>query len=370
MMDFERVNGVHMFKPYTSAPFLIIVEIDKNKSREVLQASRDGLLGNFQNELESFINELNINKQSALRERRSKSIMYEGSGTFVSNRSKNASPEQVADGFEALLNANGIQLEGTQLRDKILGAKDPATMAQNLIERLKDAGTNIEYAQPVIKQAQAHESGAYDIEEDRKDLNFDLFSTVVVDKTTNPKIRKVIESYYPNNWDLLGQVGFRRDKRFGGEARSFRAGVEKYKLLVMWKAACEFSLRLLQDELQVGGESIPWGVGWYFTDPTPGNKAAAAHRYDNGIHWLMLNPTTAHGTMRFSLSNKRDMIRLISDAAHEVCHIIYGDHDEQFANLLNNLLEECMAHQSEMINFIKQSKDEANARLERLAEAA
>lgn len=365
-----RVNGVHMFKPYTSAPFLVIVEIDKEKSREVLQSSRDGLLGSYQDELESFINEVNINKQSALREKRSKSIMYEGSGTFVSNRSKNASPEQVADSFEALLNANGFQLEGTSLRDAIVKSNDPAATAQKMIEKIRADGTKLEYAEPVIKQAQAHNHGGYDIENDRHSLNFDLFSTIVVDKTTNPKVRKVIESYYPNNWDLLGQVGFRRDRRFGGEARSFRAGVEKYKLLIMWKAACEFCIRLLQDELQVGGDVIPWGVGWYFTDPTPDNKALAAFRYNNGINWLMLNPTTPHGTMRISLSNKRDMIRLISDAAHEVCHIIYGDHDEQFANLLNNLLEECMAHLNDIINFIKQSKDEANARLDRLAEAA
>jgi len=101
-----RVNGVLMYKSYTSAPFMVTIEIDQERSREILLANRDGLIYKYQQEIESFISELNINKQSALRVKKSKSIHYEGTGTFTSRRSKSATVEQQVEAFESFLLAN------------------------------------------------------------------------------------------------------------------------------------------------------------------------------------------------------------------------------------------------------------------------
>jgi hypothetical protein len=320
-----RVNGVHMFKPYTSAPFLVIIEVHPHMSRNVLQANRDGLLTDSQDELESFIAELNINKQSALREKKSKSIRYEGTGTFTTmRRPKEENDEVVAFG-------DGLR-----------------------------AGMEDGDPQFIQTQGRLHSSG-YETEETVCRLEVPIFNVMVEDDTHSEKVRRVIDSYYPHNWDLLGEIGWRWNKS-RTEKQFFRAGVDKYKLLVVWKAACEKMIDLLQNKLDRGPDRLEWGVGWYFSD-----TGGACHKQDAGIHWLLLNPCMEDGTMRFGLSSKRDMVKLISWAAHEVTHIVCSDHDERFANTLNDLMEEAMFALSEVLNHMKECKESAIGQLERIA---
>ena len=350
-----RSNGVTMFTPYLSAPFQVVIELDPSRSRLILQAHRDGLLRDCQNELESFVNELNINKQSALRQKRSKSIKYEGTGTFTSKRSKRKDAEQEVEEFIAILAANNLSIPDETI------AKMKRVTPQNrkdIIEQVLESNGLIAPAAP----RQLH-NGGYENEEVSVQLDFKMFNVLVEDDTTNEKVRKVIESYYPHRWDLLGQNGYRYDKRYG-ENRSFRAGVDKYKLLILWKAACERMVEYLQDNLQRGPEEIAWSVGWHFSD-----HAAASCKTDGGTHWLLLNPCLTNGTMKYSLAAKRDLIKIISMAAHEVCHIVYSDHDERFANLLNDLMEEGMAFLSEVLKHMKDSKDNAMSELERISES-
>ena len=355
-----RVNGVHMFSPYTSAPFLVIVEIDEDKSRKVLQASRDGLLNEFQSELESFVAELNINKQSALRPKKNKSTKYVGTGTFKSRRSKQKEAEQEVEEFVNTLAKNDLTIPDTAVASLIKAS--PEKRREFIQAALKEHNL-IEAEAPAIK----HSNGFEDKEDaEQVELDMELFNVLIDDDTSNPKIRKVIETYYPQNWDLLGKNGFRNDKRYGGEARSFRAGVEKYKLLVLWKAACEYAIRLMQDNLQYGSEEISWGVGFTFSD----SAQAKFSRDGDGIEYLLINPCKNNGNMRFGISNKRDLIKMISLASHEVCHIVYGDHDERFANLLNDLLEECMANLSDILKHMATAKDEAMKRLDELSTKA
>lgn len=358
-----RVDGMLMFAPHLSASFLVIIEIDQDKSRDVLQSSRDGLVYKCQNELESFISELNINKQSALRQKRSKSTTYEGTGTFTAKRSKKMTDEQLIDEFDSLLLSNDCEALNESSREAIIKSGNVAKAIEHCKQRM-----SLKAPEPSpIPQGRMHSSG-YQVDEDRVTLDIELFNVIIEDETTNQDVRNVINSYMPSNWDLCAKIGTRYDKRYG-EVRSFRAGVEKYKILILWKAACESCIRLLQDELQIGGDTLSWGVGWCFTDPKPGDNADAMYKYADGVNWLMLNPVKPNGNMRLSVSKKRDMIKIISCAAHEVCHIIVNEHDERFANLLNNLLEECMFYQSDILNFMKASKEAAVARLDRLSVA-
>jgi len=348
---FVRVNGVLMFTPHCSAPFNVVVEIDQSKSRQVLQANRDGLLFQYQPELESFVAELNINKQSALREKRSKSTTFEGTGTFISKRTVKKTAEKEVEEFEAVLVANGHSPLDIAVKNALIN-RPAAWRHEKMLDVLKEVGIE----QPVFENVVKHSRG-FDIEEVREKLKIELYSVVIHDDTSNQKVRKVIDSYSPANWDLLGEIGSRYDKRYG-ETRSFRAGVEKYKLLTLWKAACEFCIGLLQNTLQHGSEEINWGVGWIFSD-----IALAEQKSDGGVRWLLINPCLPDGTMRLSVSAKRDFIKMLSDAAHEVTHIVYSDHDERFANLLNSLLEEVMASLSEAINYMKDAKETAVSQL-------
>jgi hypothetical protein len=352
-----RSNGVTMFAPYMSAPFQVVIELDASRSREILQAHRDGLLSVYQAELESFIGELNINKQSALREKRSKSTTFEGTGTFTATRSKKETDaKKQVDALEAALLEQHLTIPD-KIKDALI--KTSNGKREELIATiLKDNGIEA----PAFAPRPMHDHG-FHIEEARERLSMELFSIVLHDDTSNAKVRKVIDSYNPKNWDLLGQSGSRYDKRYG-ERRAFRAGVDKYKLLVLWKAACEFAIRMMQDNLQRGGDNIAWGVGWIFS-----NNALAEIKPGDGVDWLLINPCDIDGKMRLSLSDKRDMVRLLSSAAHEVAHIVYGDHDEQFANLLNDLMEEIMANLSEALNFLKSEKADAEGRLNELAAA-
>lgn len=354
-----RVNGVHMFKPYTSAPFLVIVEIDKERSREVLQASRDGLLVEFHSELESFINELNINKQSALRSKKSKSISYKGTGTFTSRRSAKPSKEQQINALEALFRHNEIEMPD-KIREVVEKAKDTEHAVEAVKELYRTNNCPLKEPEVVRTEGPLHNHGHVDEEESTEDLTFDMFDTIVVDDTNNSRVRKVIETYYPQNWDLVGN-GWRWNKA-RTEKQYFRAGVEKYKLLVMWKAACEFAIRLLQDELQRGDDEISWGVGWCFSD-----EAEAKHKSDGGTDWLLLNPCKADGTMALGLSDKESLSRMVALACHEVCHILYTDHDEAFANLCNDLQDKAWLYKTEITKHIQACKDDAIAALDRIA---
>ncbi len=360
---YVRSNGVTMFAPYISAPFLVIIELDASRSRTILQAHRDGLLSQYQRELESFVGELNINKQSALRQKRSKSTTYKGTGTFASRRKAKPTGEQDADMIDALLRANDCETLDTKSRAYLEGEEDPNKRAQFLAAlsvALADKGVELKAPEVVQTQGQLHSGGGVVEEADDVDLTFEMFDTIVVDDTNNARVRKVIESYYPQNWDLMGTQW--RWNKARTERQYFRAGVEKYKLLVMWKAACEFAIRLLQDNLQRGPEYIAWGVGWCFSD-----EALAKHKRDGNISWLLVNPCKGDGTMRHG-QDKVGLAKLVAEACHEVCHIAHGDHDEQFANLLNDLMEQAFLYKTEMLNFMKEAKESAVAKLESMSE--
>jgi hypothetical protein len=326
----------------------------------VLQASRDGLLGAFNDELESFINELNINKESALRSKKSKSKTYKGTGTFKSRRSAKPSKEQLIAHLDALFTHNDIEMPD-KVRELLEKAKDTEHAVEAVKKMMKENGRELKAPEPVATQGTLHSHGHVEEENERLYLNFEMFDTIIDDDTNNSRVRKVIESYYPDKWDLLGQIGSRFDKRYG-ERRSFRAGVEKYKLLVMWRAACEFAIRLMQDELQRGPDEIGWGVGWCFSD-----SAEAKCKTEGATHWLLLNPCKTDGTMKLGLSDKESLSRMVALACHEVCHILYDDHDERFANLCNDLQDKAWLYKTEITKHVQAAKESAVAELDRVA---
>lgn len=73
-----RINGIPMYYEYTSFNRCVVVEL-KGSSVEVLTANRDGLNSSCRHELASFINELSVDKRSALKQRGlTKYRRYEG----------------------------------------------------------------------------------------------------------------------------------------------------------------------------------------------------------------------------------------------------------------------------------------------------
>jgi hypothetical protein len=306
-----RVNGTLMYTRYTSAPAQIVLEITPEISREVLQASRDGLMNGYQDELDSFLSELAINKRSALNQKRNKSTAFRGTGTFVSKRKQKQQPIE---------ESNFGQGSG------FAGYVWPSTGHKH------------------------HLSGYSSDYSEYKGLN--LFDVIIEDDTTNSAVRKVIDQYDPRNWDLDSSTV--RSNVNG----AYRRGMGRLKLMLTWKSACEKIISILQDIRPSASDEITWGVGWYFSD-----DGAAACKSMNGVEYLLLNPCDSTGKMKFKLSNKADLCKLIAYAAHEIAHICCTDHDEYYAGLLTDLMNAVLHNKQDILNHMKIVKESAIGQL-------
>jgi hypothetical protein len=63
-----RVSGVPMFVKSHRADAQVVVEIDEERSRDILVSNRDSLIGEYENELDEFLQEIATETTSALRE--------------------------------------------------------------------------------------------------------------------------------------------------------------------------------------------------------------------------------------------------------------------------------------------------------------
>jgi hypothetical protein len=296
-----RVNGTLMYSRYTSAPAQVVLEIQQDISRNVLQATRDGMNSEFQEELDAFLVELAIDKRSALRPKKNKSTAYKGTGTFRSRRkSKNTDIDDIAK-----WSTSG---QGLGFTDGV-----PPLPTDNY----RYGGLN-------------------------------LFDVIIEDDTDNPAVRKVIEQYDPNNWDLD------KDSVRSNINGEYRRGIRRLKLLLVWKAACDKVIEILQDTHYDAPSDISWCVGWLFSDTGIG-----ANKIDGGISYLLLNPCDKDGRMRFSLSDKADLCKIISTAVHEVTHILHEYHDESFANLQSQLVDVVLNRKQEILNHMESVKETA-----------
>lgn len=75
-----RVKGVTMFSYWLNTPYSLILEL-KGDTKEILTANRDGLKGNYNEELQKIIREIEVNRRSSLRQRDMTVLqMYRGYG--------------------------------------------------------------------------------------------------------------------------------------------------------------------------------------------------------------------------------------------------------------------------------------------------
>ncbi len=71
--------------------------------------------------------------------------------------------------------------------------------------------------------------------------------------------------------------------------------------------------------------------------------------------------------MRFSLSDKADLCKIISTAVHEVTHILFNYHDEEYANCQTDLVDVVLDRKQEILNHMKAVKEAALSQLEKVA---
>ena len=81
-----------------------------------------------------------------------------------------------------------------------------------------------------------------------------------------------------------------------------------------------------------GYDSVVWTAGWLFSPYAEAMRTTV----DGAVHALLLNPVTADGKRRYTLS-RDNVLELLALAAHEVAHVSVSLHNEEYANLLTNI---------------------------------
>jgi hypothetical protein len=303
-----RVNGTAMYSRYISAHAQIIVEIFSSLSRKVLTANRDGMAEAYSLALDNFANEIASETLSALKPRfKKKSTSFKGGGLISAVGSNKPAP---------------VSSEFNQ----------PVSIGSNVVPAGKDFIAAIDFS---TKEEKSNNEMKFGVS-----FAKDLPDIYLEDETENPKIRRVIDSYNPANWE----------KMIGANGKEYNKGGTIYKLLMFWKIACQEAVRSLVD--WKGKANFDWGIGWIFNE-----DFEAMHISRNEGHYFLLNPVTSDGTLRYKLSSKRDRKILMALAKHEVAHVYCRNHDELFASCLTGIdceYNEKSAH-SQMQEFLQVS---------------
>lgn len=297
-----RVSGVCMYKTGIRPSVRVILEIDPTKSRDVLNSNRDSLQYKFQNELNDFITEINVETASALKPKQTEFRPIRGTGSFVSYK------KQVQE----------CNLQQTSTNGSLI----------NMAHSVLPPKVNILPETVQEETAEANNEPIYLDEEARNKL-FDIL--MVVDHAAlNEQQKKVVNSYNPTNWKHNGNAF---------------VGANKSKLLLIWKTICH---HVVLDALeQFGMDRIYWGVGWNF-----GNDAATHKKHDD-IHFLTINPIDEKGNLKYSIRSKKDLFHLFMLACHEVTHIACKYHDEDFAASLTYLTAKALNRFNQIKNGVQ-----------------
>ncbi len=282
-----RVNGLWMFDIWNSYEHQVLVEVDPAKSRKVLSAARDSFHFGYQRNIEQWVEQLTVDKRSALRETRRQTKLIRGRGPLKLVLEK---PQEKLS---------------TDRSNKVAAFVQTPTSGERVI------------VQSLTAVGQLSEIGAGGHENVKGSL--DLDSVYIEDDTDNPKIRKVIGNYDPTNWvDSI--------KNVRGEAQGYRKGANYRKLLTVWKVACEHALRALME--YNGIAELSWMVGWSFSD-----TCGAMHVKSEGSHALCLNPVNTDGKMRYSFKEREDLFAIMALAKHEAAHVSVDVHNENFSTV-------------------------------------
>lgn len=320
-----RVAGAVMYSQSIGARAQVIVEVEPNLSREVLTANRDGMHSLYSSVLEAFVQELAVDTVSALKPRfKKKDATIKGRGLIFSVSPKAGTKlPKIESGEEIKVFAAGRAsgsvytrpVEGEEVRRSAILDTTTFRAAEviggvlgggEMLDRLKNT--------PVVETlpnriGEKFHSGLPDI--------------FIDDDTENENIRRVIDSYNPENWIVMEH----------GD-KTYNKGFIMYKLLMLWKVACQYAV----DAMMKGDESIAqvvWGIGWTFSD-----TAKAKHMPVSGGSALLLNPVSEDGKLLYGIRSQEDQKKLMALAKHEVAHTICNWHNEEFASLLTRI-DEC-----------------------------
>jgi hypothetical protein len=290
-----RVNGVTMFTQSTNFEGQIIVELVPEISRSVLTSNRDGLRGDYSDMLNGFLTELSVNTKSAMRGARQRRTTRMNNGGFL------------------------------RLRRQVLAAT--ATRRAMVADLAKqDVGAFTATSAPVTPET------FETVRQDADQMHFDNSSEAwaerwisstfgdvfVTDETDNAAVRKTIVQYLPQRWTV------RKNYETGKLAVK---GGTIIKLLLVWKVCVTYALEIFSEV--TGSDDIGYAFGFLFDDEGTG----ATHRSIGDGSVFSLAPVDRSGKLAYAITQRGDLLKLMSLAKHEVTHMAHSWHNESFTTM-------------------------------------
>jgi hypothetical protein len=373
-----RVNGSAMFYEGTSAPQQVILEINKELSKAALNDTRDSLKGFVKQALNSFLEELVVNNESALKERdKTKHIEFKGGLGKKSNYTQQILEDLIQydkdldDGFVKLPNSTfSINSEFVQYGDQKISKDIFNTLVSKIIndeETILDQVSDKDELSK-FKQMVKVDSNMDFLEQTSDTFKNDLVSLLVDrvkkngfedkglildtlkdfndvhifvdDLGKNDKVKSAVKRYQPDYWALKG------DKNQG-------RGIEGHKLLTWFTTAVDQAVKILYERFPSHYSKKPllYTTGFNFSDEKEvWNSLSGYHNKSNnalyiekdGIHIFMINPITNDGNFAYDLKSEKTkgvnykkytLQDIEAFAIHEVSHAVSDRHDEEFANI-------------------------------------
>jgi hypothetical protein len=305
-----RVSGVSMYTVGTNAKAQVVVELEPSQSRTALTASRDGLRWDYREALDSFLQELAVDTNSALRTRFGrKTVVTRGGGMKALSVKKKAEKKS-------------SKVQSASAAASIAPSFQPSAFYENRTSSKPADGAGDVVFETVLPE------DAFDTW--LRDTFGDIY---VFDETESAAIGKVISQYHPDNWKVIETSlgnGMWHDGPNGYEwasapTRTHRKGGKIMRVLLLWNIAVRYALEVSLEVL--GLTQINYSVGFIF----PNDLQRANHRQQDGGHIFSLCPIDENGKLAYSLTNRIHLKRLMAYAKHEVTHVDVKWHGEEFS---------------------------------------
>lgn len=330
-MLFVRVKGMLMFSKNIRPPCCVILELNPEMSRKILVSNRDSINWEHDRTLSDFLAELNIDTNSALKDRSQRWTKRFGSSVKLFNAKKenfvfSNDTHKTIQNKEAALVSN---VENTKGKDINLQLSDKIALVQKIKEEIGENSNDISFE--LDGKSKEELMDLFDFDTIVSEKNFEGFkkqeivkkeeSYIIYADTDNDKIKKVISKFEPQNLDG-----------------------KRLKLLKIWEIACQEVLKIRSKDRD---EEIRWMSGFNFS------SELALLKTDNSVHYILFRPVDDNGLLAYSINDKDSLLKLLVYAIHEICHISYTYHDEDFAAHLTDLTYKVSGNLSEILNAMK-----------------
>ena len=298
-----RINGVTMFSPYVdNTKFKVVIEVTK-VSTEILTVNRDGFKYAYADKLSKLIYEISVEKGN----------FGKVFGKALYWRGNNRTYENIEFDFEAILENTDkkfAEFEDRQIKGFVREMKEVAAKAVK--ER---SGDNRE---EVIRKIQD------EIKSKATDLN-------IPDLLINCMLNSVNDQVCDHFADFHIEVTGKGFDKIPEHLQPGKWGKRTIKLAQLWK-------RCIKIVMQSNGMNQPYTIGWVIDND---EKIQALFKRRDGVSVLMLNPML---TWMDSSNHGNVFHMMLMIAAHEIAHMTYIYHNEDFMGCYDNLLHHALCY--------------------------